>query len=491
MKVLLAYPQYPDTFWSFKHVLKFVSKRAAFPPLGLLTVAAMLPEEWDKKLVDMNVTSLRDEDLEWADYVFISAMMVQRESVAALIERCKRFRVKIVAGGPLFTTGYEDFQDVDHLVLNEAEVTLPPFLEDLKNGRAGHLYLSDEKPDISRTPIPLWDLIDMRNYATMAVQYSRGCPFDCEFCDIIIMNGRVPRTKGRDQFLREFDALYERGWRGAVFVVDDNFIGNKAKVKSILPAVISWMRERRYPFTLFTEASINLADDEELMGLMRDAGFNKVFLGIETPDEESLRECNKFQNRNRDMIASIRKIQGYGMETMGGFIVGFDSDTPSIFERQINFIQKSGIAAAMVGLLSALPGTKLYNRLKGEGRIVGDPSGNNVDGSLNFIPKMDRETLMEGYRKIMRTIYSPKQYYERIVNFLNSYKSTRKGIRLNFSYLKAFLKSIWFLGIVGKAKRYYWRLFILSLFKYPQAFPEAIVLAIYGFHFQRIVENYL
>ena len=386
MRILLVYPQYPDTFWSFKHALKFVSKKAAFPPLGLLTVAAMLPAEWEKKLVDMNVARLTDEDIKWADYVFISAMVVQQDSVKEVIARCKRLNTRIVAGGPLFTTGYEEFDGVDHFVLGEAEVTLPLFLEDLEKGCARHVYSSGTRPDIRRTPIPLWSLINMNNYSSMNVQYSRGCPFNCEFCDIILLNGHQPRTKEKEQLVAELDELYRRGWREGVFVVDDNFIGNKKKLKlEILPAIIEWRKGKRHPFVLSTEASINLADDEELMQLMVDAGFSTVFIGIETPNEESLLECAKLQNRNRDLVASVKKIQNCGLEVQGGFIVGFDSDPLSIFKNQINFIQKSGIVTAMVGLLNAPPGTRLYQRLKKENRLVKAFTGNNTDLSLIHI----------------------------------------------------------------------------------------------------------
>jgi radical SAM superfamily enzyme YgiQ (UPF0313 family) len=492
MRILLVYPKYPDTFWSFSHALKFISKKSAFPPLGLVTAAAMLPEEWEKKLVDMNVTDLSDREIEWADYVFISAMAVQKDSVKTVIKRCKRLGVKIVAGGPLFTTGHEDFDDVDYLVLNEAEITMPLFLEDLSNGCAKHIYTSDKWPDLTTTPIPLWELVDMRKYSSMSVQYSRGCPFDCEFCDIVVLNGHMPRTKDKEQLLRELDELYTRGWRNSVFIVDDNFIGNKRKLKAeILPAIIEWMKRRKRPFSLFTEASINLADDEELMHLMVEANFNMVFVGLETPNEASLAECGKFQNRERDLVAAVRKLQSHGLQVQGGFIVGFDSDPHTIFEDQISFIQKSGIVVAMVGLLNALPGTKLYRRLKKENRLLMNFSGDNTDCSINFISRMDIETLMNGYKRILSTIYTPKQYYERIKVFLKEYKPLRRQhSRPQIGHFVAFVKSMWVLGIKAKGKRYFWRFLAWTLARRPRSLPMSITLAIYGFHFRKIVERY-
>jgi radical SAM superfamily enzyme YgiQ (UPF0313 family) len=491
MKILFVYPKYPDTFWSFKHALKFISKKASFPPLGLLTVASMLPEEWEKKLIDMNVSGLTEEDLKWADYVFISAMVVQKKSAMEVIARCQKLGIKMVAGGPLFTTEYEEFENLDHLVLNEAESTLPAFLDDLKNGCAQHTYTSREWPDLGRTPPPKWELINMKKYASMCLQYSRGCPFNCEFCDIVVLNGHKPRTKSKGQILEELEVLYSQGWRGGVFFVDDNFIGHKKRLKTeILPALIDWMKQKKYPFSFFTEVSINLSDDEELMQLMAQAGFIRVFIGIETPNEDSLTECHKYLNKNRNLIACVKKIQNIGLEVQGGFIVGFDNDPPSIFERQISLIQKSGIVTAMVGLLNAPRGTRLYNRLKKEDRLLNDSSGNNTDFSLNFIPKMNVETLMNGYKKILKTIYSPKHYYKRVITFLKGYKPKplRKKINFKFSHFKAFFKSIWFLGIKGKERWHYWKLVSWTLVRRPRFFNLAISFAIYGFHFRRIVE---
>ncbi len=492
MKILLVYPQYPDTFWSFKHALKFVLKKAAFPPLGLLTIAALLPQDWPKKLIDLNVSNLTDKDIAWADYVFIGAMAVQRESAEAIIERCHKLGAKIVAGGPLFTAQPNAFPQVDHLVLNEAEITLPPFIQDLKANCARKVYMTETRPNILTTPLPQWNLIKFRKYSCMSIQYSRGCPFNCEFCDIVVLNGRIPRTKSSEQILAELDALYNNGWRSSVFIVDDNFIGNKKKLKEeILPAIAAWMKKRRYPFSLFTEASINLADDDELIRLMVSASFNMVFVGIETPNPESLTECGKFQNTNRDLEASVKKLQNAGLQVQGGFIVGFDSDPLSIFENQIRFIQKSGIVTAMVGLLNAPPGTRLYKRLALENRIRHEFSGNNTDFSINFVPKMQLQALLNGYQNIISTIYAPRQYYERVVTFLKSYHPARiNSFHLHLVEMIAFLKSIIILGFKEKGQKYYWKLMLWTLFKKPRCLQMSITMSIYGFHFRKIVERY-
>lgn len=488
MKILLVYPEFPVTFWSFKHALKFVSKKALAPPLGLLTVAAILPRIFTKKLIDMNVTSLDKEDIEWADYVFISAMAIQRESAEKVIARCRNLGVKTVAGGPLFTASSADFQMVDHLVLNEAEITLPVFLKDLENGGARHIYSTKEWPELKETPAPFWDLIDMNQYSTMNIQYSRGCPFDCDFCDIGVLYGHRVRTKSRDQILSELESLYSRGWKGAVFMVDDNFIGNKRRLKrEILPAMIEWQEKRNYPFVFNTEASINLADDEELMRMMTAAGFDAVFIGIETPDEKCLAECSKFQNKDRDLVTCVKKIQKFGLVVTGGFIVGFDSDTPYIFNRMISFIQESGIVTAMVGLLNAPVETRLYKRLENEGRIIENITGNNTDMSLNFIPRMNRDTLIKGYKTILNTIYSSKDYYKRIRILLRQYQpAAHKLPPIKLNEVGALFKSILRLGIIGRERIQYWKLFFWSIFTHPRLFPLAITFAIYGFHFRKI-----
>jgi radical SAM superfamily enzyme YgiQ (UPF0313 family) len=491
MKILMVYPRYPETFWSFKHALKFVSKKSSYPPLGLLTVAAMLPEAWEKKLVDLNVRRLADEDIRWADYVFISAMVIQKESVREVIERCKELGARTVAGGPLFTMEPEPYGDVDHLVLGEAEAILPEFLKDLQNGCARRLYRSDERPDITKTPMPLWSLIHMKHYSAMSIQYSRGCPFNCEFCDIVILNGHTPRTKATTQLIAELDAIYRRGWRDGVFIVDDNFIGNKRKLKEeVLPAIIDWRKDKKDAFALNTETSINLADDDELIDLMVAAGFDAVFIGIETPNEDSLAECSKTQNRHRDLGAAVRKLHRRGLEVQGGFIVGFDSDPLSIFKSQISFIQKSGIVTAMVGLLNAPPGTRLYRRMEKENRIVGNFDGSNT--ACNFIPKMNVKTLVDGYKHILHTIYAPRQYYERIRTFLKEYRPyKKKRLVLRMPHIKVLWKTFWFLGVGDKGRKYYWRLIFSTLFKRPRSLPLAVKLAIYGYHFRRVADKYI
>jgi radical SAM superfamily enzyme YgiQ (UPF0313 family) len=489
VKALLIYPEFPDTFWSFRYALKFIHRKASSPPLGLLTIAAMLPEAWEKRLVDMNVESLRDEHLRWADLVFVSAMSVQKESVNGVIARCKAAGVSIVAGGPLFTTEYEAFGAVDHLVLSEAEITLPRFLKDFAHGDAGHFYTTDQWADIRQTPIPLWGLINKKHYASINIQYSRGCPFNCEFCDITLLCGRMPRTKDKDQIIRELESVYESGFRGQVFFVDDNFIGNKKRLKEeILPAIIEWMERKRHPFTFNTQTSIELSDHKDLMEMMVKAGFDVVFIGI----EQSLAECSKFQNKNRDLLASVRNIQKSGLEVQGGFIVGFDNDPPTIFDTQIRFIQKSGVVTAMVGILIALPRTQLFERLKKEQRLLKETSGNNTDFATNFIPKMDYDLLINGYKKVLSTLYSPKHYYERVRTFLREYIPPQKKLfHVRCNYIGAFFRSIVLLGILGQERFYYWRLLLWTVFSRPRLIPQAVTLSIYGHHFRKVFEKRL
>ena len=488
MNVLLIYPEFPDTFWSYKHALKFLRKKAALPPLGLLTVGAMLPPDWGKRLVDLNVRKLTEKDLAWADCAFISGMVVQGESARQVIAQCKGAGLKVVGGGPLFTIEPEQFQEVDHFVLNEAEVTLPRFISDLAEGSAKRFYTTSEFADVRKTPVPLWALAESKRYASMSIQYSRGCPYDCDFCSVAALFGHRPRIKTADQVIAELDSLYGEGWRGSVFFVDDNFIGNKKRLKTeLLPALIQWQRHKS-GIAFYTEASINLADDEELMRMMVEAGFDVVFIGVETPCDESLQECRKRHNMGRDMVEDAKRLQRAGLQVQGGFIVGFDNDTPSIFSRQIDFIQKSGIVTAMVGLLQAPPGTRLYDRLKREGRLLKEMSGDNVDGTTNIIPRMNLDTLREGYKSILAHIYSPRHYYRRLKTFLREYKAPRIKPRLDLAHILAFMRSIVHLGIIGKERVHYWNLLFWTCFHRPELFSLAITLAIYGHHFRKTCE---
>ncbi|HHY84220.1 MAG TPA: DUF4070 domain-containing protein [Verrucomicrobia bacterium] len=489
MKILLVYPETPATFWSFRHVLPFISKRAAFPPLGLLTVAAMLPRDWEFRLIDTNVEPLQDAHLLWADYVMISAMIVHKDSVRRIADRCRELSRTVIAGGPLFTTGHAGFPQVPHFVLGEAEEVIPALVEDMQRGTLKRYYQAHGRPDITRVPIPRWDLIDFRHYATMAVQFSRGCPYDCEFCDIIVMNGRVPRTKSPAQLVAELEELRRLGWKDTVFIVDDNFIGNKKLTKGLLREMVRWRQRVRPAMTFFTEASVNLADDTELCDLMVQTGFKKVFLGIETPSPESLKECRKLQNAGRNLVETVRTLQAWGLEVMGGFIVGFDNDKPDVFERQFEFIQRSGVVVAMVGLLTALPETRLYRRLMQEGRVETEATGNNTDAVLNFKPTLDRDFLINGYRELMQRLYEPNTYYRRIRTFLEAHRITGPKLRLSWCDFVAFLKSFWFLGIRQKGRIAYWRFFWSMLLRYPRQFQTGIGLAIIGHHFRRVASE--
>ena len=497
MKVLFIQPQFPDTFWSFKYALQFVSKKVCNPPLGLITVAAMLPKDWQFKLIDLNLDPLASQQIEWADLVFIGAMNVQRESALTAIHQAKKAGKLVVAGGPLFTGEWQEFEEVDHFVLNEAEITLPEFLADFEAGQAQRVYQTEEFADISQTPTPRWDLLDLSKYDSMNIQFSRGCPYNCDFCNVTALLGHRPRVKATDQLIHELDSLYAAGWRRNIFLVDDNFIGNKKILKDeVLPAMIEW-RKDKIGCLFLTEVSVNLADDQELVDLMVKAGFISIFVGIETPDETSLMECNKKQNLKRDLVDLVHGLQKSGLQVMAGFIVGFDSDQPTIFDRQIEFIQKSGIVTAMVGLLQAPFGTDLYRRMESEGRLIKQMSGDNGDGSSNIIPKMNPELLQNGYQRILSTIYAPDHFYDRIRQFLAYYHPAQNAVHIEPNEVVALLRSVLLLGIVGKERKYYWRLFFWALFKRPDLFPMAITLAIYGYHFRKIsdkvvlAENYV
>lgn len=489
MNILLVYPKYPDTYWSFKHALQFINKKAAVPPLGLLTVSAMLPMQWNRRLIDMNTDEIRISDLLWADYVFLSAMYVQKESVNLVIDLCLKYKVKIVAGGPLFTQEYLNYPRIDHFVLNEAEITLPFFLNDLREtGAPQRIYATDAYADLSLSPVPDYHLLHIRHYANMSLQVTRGCPFACDFCEITSLLGHKVRMKETSQVLAELDALERVKWQGPVSVVDDNFIGNRTVMKhDLLPAITRWMHDHKHPFAFSAQVSINLADDAELLTALVRAGFNSVFIGIETPDEVSLQSCNKVQNERRDLLHSVKTIQQAGMEVSAGFIVGFDTDTPTVFQRQTEFIQQSGIISAMVGLLNAPKQTILYQRLESENRLTTEATGSNTDYSMNFIPAMDSNVLMNGYRSILRNIYTVKPYYKRIRRFFENYRPlVIKPRKLDLIHLIAFFKSIVIIGMLNKGRREYWKFLLWTLFKRRKLFTDAMTYAVYGYHFRTV-----
>lgn len=485
-KVLMVYPEFPETFWSFKDSLGFVGKKTNFPPLSLLTVAALLPEGYEIRIADMNVAPLAETDLDWAELVFISAMIVQKESMEQVIERARRRGKSIVAGGPYPTQCWESIEGVDHFVLNEAELSLPAFIEDLEAGRAKHLYSTEEKPDLALTPKPRYDLIDFRPYSSMVLQYSRGCPNECEFCDIVELFGRNPRVKSPAQFIAEIQLLYDLGHRGGIFIVDDNFIGNRVAVKGLLRSIIAWQEDHGRPFTFSTEASVDLAKDDELLDLMVGSGFTMAFVGIETPVAESLESAHKTKNIGVSLADSVRKIQERGIEVTAGFIVGFDTDPEDIAERQIAFIQESGIATAMVGLLTALPKTRLHRRLAAEGRLLAESTGDNTHGlEFNFVPKMELTKLVNAYAEVMTTIYDPKSYFERCQVLLSRLPRRSKasssvvGDRSALSNARALIHSF-VRQTLSPYGRHYLRFLGTTILHRPWMFAKAIEKAIEG-----------
>ncbi len=491
-RVLMVYPEIPTTYWSFRYALEYVDYKSLMPPLGLLTIASLLPDDYEVKLVDMNVKQLNRSDIHDSDIVFISAMIVQKDSFHQVVQWCNECNKPVAAGGPYPTSSYSQIEGVDYFILNEGEITLPEFIKDYECGCPQKLYMDATKPDIKETPVPRFDLIDVYDYGNMALQFSRGCPFNCEFCDIIEMYGRKPRTKTTEQFIHEMDCVYETGYRGPLFIVDDNFIGNKRRVKELLRRIVVWQREHDYPFQLYTEASINLAQDDELLNLMVACGFSMVFLGIETPDYKTLEHTQKYQNVKADILGSVKVIQEKGIEVLGGFILGFDTDPENIFDLQIEFIQRAGISIAMVGLLIALPNTRLYRRLQRENRLLGDTSGNNThELEINFIPRMPKQKLLDGYKRIISEIYSPVRYFERSMTMLKRMPRRRFVSRpIAKGDLKAFFRSL----VRQSFSRYggvYLRFLIRALIYNRWNFQLAVNLAIKGYHFFKITDDIL
>ncbi len=490
-KALILYPEIPSTYWSFKHAISFQGKDSAFPPLGALTIASFFHDDWKVKLIDQNVKTLKDKELRNSDFVFISAMTVQEPSVVEDIERAKRFNKKTILGGPFVSTHLPATKLADHRVEGEAETIMPTLLEDLVNGTAREHYKAEARPNLDNVPLPKLDLIGLGRYSSMSVQFSRGCPFDCEFCDITKIYGRLPRVKPINRFLAELEQLYQAGWKGSVFIVDDNFIGNLPAIRKNLPLITKWQRDRDYPFKLFTEASANLPDD--ILEEMVTAGFRKVFIGIETPVEASLRETRKTQNTRYNLLDKVKQIQRKGIEVMAGFIMGFDNDPPNIADLQEKFIRESGIPSAMLGLLTAIPGTGLYKRLESEGRILDNGTGNNTDGTVNFVPKLDKDGLVSSYRTLMQRLYSSGKFYDRALTFLERAKNaTKVGYdHLSWGDIRAGFKSIIIQGVFDKDRSEYWKYINKVLRHHRVRLADAVTLAIMGHHFRKVTAEYL
>ncbi|MFH1278822.1 MAG: DUF4070 domain-containing protein [Candidatus Eisenbacteria bacterium] len=489
MNVLLVSPKTRDTFWSFRHALPFIGKKAAYPPLGLLTVAGFLPREWNLKLVDLDVCRLGDDKILWADYVLVGAMIVHSDSVQEIAARCRDLHRPLIAGGPLFSTNRDRFPQIPHFAVGEVEEYMDVLIRDMEEGRVGALYEPDGYPKLDDSPIPLWKLIDIGDYANMSIQFSRGCPFDCEFCDITFLNGRVPRTKTPEQVIAELDSLCEAGWKGSVFVVDDNFLGHKRKVKELLRVMIEWRKRKSPKVEFLTEASLNLAEETELLELAVEAGFRTVFLGIETPDVDSLVACNKKQNTKRDLLDSVRAIQKAGLEVMGGFIIGFDSDKPDIFERQFRFIQEAGVVTAMVGLLNAIPGTKLHKRLASEGRLLSTSTGNHTEADLNFVTTLGREKLISGYRELMKRLYEPRAYYDRAKTLLRNWRPRGAYAFQGRRDIRALFHGLWRLGVRDAGRRHFWAFLGHTLVHHPRAFTAAMTFAVCGHHLRMVAKS--
>jgi radical SAM superfamily enzyme YgiQ (UPF0313 family) len=495
-RILLVYPEIPqNTFWSYSYSLPFINKKSATAPLGLITLASLFPPQFELKLIDMNVESLRDKDLKWADAVFISAMIVQKESFNNVIERSKQYALIVVAGGPYPTSSWAEIKGVDHFVLGEAEDIFTNLLLDLENGVAKVKYQAKTRPDLSRTLVPRFDLLKMNAYGSISVQYSRGCPFKCEFCDIWKVYGNKPRLKSASNLISELDTIYALGWRGAIFLVDDNFIGNKHRLKKeLMLPLIAWQKERKYPFRFFTEASINLSDDDDLLRSMQLSGFNEVFIGLETPCAKSLLETGKTQNLKSDIPDAVAKIQSYGMEVMGGFILGFDNDPDDIFNRMCTFINELAIPTAMVGLLIALPGTQLYQRLEKEGRIIKSTSGNNTHClETNFITRMDESQLIKGYQKVLATIYDKqlKSYFDRCNRMLDNIgKQPFFNRDVHWKEIKMGIKSLTRQPFTSYGYQYL-KFLGRNLLKKNKNFAETVRMGILGHHLHTITRQTL
>jgi radical SAM superfamily enzyme YgiQ (UPF0313 family) len=496
IKVLMVWPRFPASFWSLGEVMEIVPERSLVPPLGLITVAALCPERWEIRLVDLAFEDLRDEDLRWADLVMVSAMEVQREEVRQILARASRLGRRTMIGGPYASSEPEALLPLaDHVVVGEPDEIFREIAADLETGRARRMYRVTEKPDVSRTPVPRFDLLALEKYSSMSVQFSRGCPFTCDFCDIITLYGRRSRTKSPAQLIGELDALLQLGWRKEVFVVDDNFIGNHKAALTLARELECWQRRNRYPVAFFTEASIDLASRPELLGAMVKANFWRVFIGIETISPESLKEAKKFQNLRRDPLDCIRFIQQHGLWVMGGFIVGFDSDPPDIFDRQIEFIESAAIPWAMAGVLQAPPTTPLYARMKAEGRLVPASAEPTNFSPPNFRTVLPLGELLSGTKRMLLTLYDPRRFYSRVFDSLERWQvqPEQKATAHSLLYLLSVMfKSVWRQGVLSGYRRAYWHFLGRLVMRWgliPQKRALGFELALSAHHFIRYAQQ--
>jgi radical SAM superfamily enzyme YgiQ (UPF0313 family) len=489
MRVLLLYPLFPKTFWSYEKILELVNRKVLLPPLGLVTVAAILPQEWEFKLVDRNVRAVTEAEWEWAEVVIISAMIVQKQDLLDQIREAKRRGKRVAVGGPYPTSVPEEplAAGADYLILDEGEITLPMFVEAIQRGETQGVFRTTEKPDVTTTPVPRFDLLEFDAYDSMSVQFSRGCPFQCEFCDIIVLYGRKPRTKTPAQLLKELDYLYELGWRRSVFMVDDNFIGNKRNVKLFLKELKVWQAEHQYPFSLNTEASVDLAQDEELLELMVDCCFNAVFLGIETPDEDSLAMTKKFQNTRSSLAESVEIITKAGLRVMAGFIIGFDGEKKGAGDRIVRFTEQTTIPTTTFAMLQALPNTALWHRLEKEGRLRAGKDGNiNQTTLMNFVPTRPLEDIAREYVDAFWRIYEPRAYLDRVYRHFLMLGAPRCKPPAKFPSwidLRALLTVCWRQGVKRNTRWMFWHHLFGILKKNPGVFEHYLAVCAHNEHF--------
>lgn len=498
MRVLLVYPEFPKTFWSFEKVLELVDRKVLLPPLGLVTVAAILPQEWEFRLVDRNVRAVTEEEWEWAELVILSAMIVQKQDLLALIRESRRRGKKVAVGGP-YVTSVPDAAiaaGADYMILDEGEITLPLFVAAIAAGEPSGIFRANgEKPAVTDTPVPRFDLLEFDSYDSMSVQFSRGCPFQCEFCDIIVLYGRKPRTKTPEQLLAELDRLYELGWRRAIFMVDDNFIGNKRNVKLLLQKLKVWMAEHQYPFSFNTEASVDLGEDEELLQLMVESNFNGVFLGIETPDADSLQLTKKFQNTRNSLVDAVDNINRAGLRVMAGFIIGFDGEKQGAGDRIIEFVERTAIPTALFGILQALPNTALWHRLEKEGRLRSDSSDGNQVTLMNFVPTRPIETIADEYVRAFCTLYEPAKFLDRAYrHFLKMAPPPHKPPAQWPSWvdLRALGIVIWRQGVKRDTRWKFWKNLFGILKQNPGVWDHYLTVCAHAEHFlefRRLVED--